>query len=246
VALKGASDVIRQRVFANMSKRAVDLMKEEMEMAGRGPPARSGKGAAGDCRHRTQVEEEGSSPRARARANRMSTEVDRRSLPRAHAIPVAGHRFECGQSVRPLITSERDAFPRHEGTRESGAALGSSPRACRRAQREGYDRDLPKASSPAIQAARRQIDAHLSGSRRRSIQLATLRSRLCANPRRDIVRLAIAIAERISAGGPRNRQALITMRARAARNSAIIPSSTVSVECATYLRPSARAAARPR
>ena len=34
VALKGASDVIRQRVFANMSKRAVDLMKEEMEMLG--------------------------------------------------------------------------------------------------------------------------------------------------------------------------------------------------------------------
>jgi flagellar motor switch protein FliG len=34
VALKGASDVIRQRVFSNMSKRAVDLMKEEMEMLG--------------------------------------------------------------------------------------------------------------------------------------------------------------------------------------------------------------------
>jgi flagellar motor switch protein FliG len=34
VALKGASDAIRQRVFANMSKRAVDLMKEEMEMLG--------------------------------------------------------------------------------------------------------------------------------------------------------------------------------------------------------------------
>ncbi len=34
VALKGASDAIRQRVFTNMSKRAVDLMKEEMEMLG--------------------------------------------------------------------------------------------------------------------------------------------------------------------------------------------------------------------
>jgi len=34
VALKGASDAIRQRVFSNMSKRAVDLMKEEMEMLG--------------------------------------------------------------------------------------------------------------------------------------------------------------------------------------------------------------------
>jgi flagellar motor switch protein FliG len=34
VALKGASDAIRQRFFANMSKRAVDLMKEEMEMLG--------------------------------------------------------------------------------------------------------------------------------------------------------------------------------------------------------------------
>jgi flagellar motor switch protein FliG len=34
VALKGASEAIRQRFFANMSKRAVDLMKEEMEMLG--------------------------------------------------------------------------------------------------------------------------------------------------------------------------------------------------------------------
>ncbi len=34
VALKGASEAIRQRVFSNMSKRAVDLMKEEMEMLG--------------------------------------------------------------------------------------------------------------------------------------------------------------------------------------------------------------------
>ncbi len=34
VALKGASDEIKQRFFANMSKRAVDLMKEEMEMLG--------------------------------------------------------------------------------------------------------------------------------------------------------------------------------------------------------------------
>jgi flagellar motor switch protein FliG len=34
VALKGASEPIRQRFFGNMSKRAVDLMKEEMEMLG--------------------------------------------------------------------------------------------------------------------------------------------------------------------------------------------------------------------
>ncbi|HWB28895.1 MAG TPA: flagellar motor switch protein FliG [Vicinamibacterales bacterium] len=34
MALKGASDAIRDRFFANMSKRAVDLMKEEMEMLG--------------------------------------------------------------------------------------------------------------------------------------------------------------------------------------------------------------------
>jgi flagellar motor switch protein FliG len=34
VALKGASEGVRQRMFANMSKRAVDLMKEEMEMLG--------------------------------------------------------------------------------------------------------------------------------------------------------------------------------------------------------------------
>jgi len=34
VALKGASEAIRQRFFTNMSKRAVDLMKEEMEMLG--------------------------------------------------------------------------------------------------------------------------------------------------------------------------------------------------------------------
>jgi flagellar motor switch protein FliG len=34
IALKGASEAIRQRFFANMSKRAVDLMKEEMEMLG--------------------------------------------------------------------------------------------------------------------------------------------------------------------------------------------------------------------
>ncbi|MCC7010570.1 MAG: flagellar motor switch protein FliG [Acidobacteria bacterium] len=34
VALKGASEAIRQRFFSNMSKRAVDLMKEEMEMLG--------------------------------------------------------------------------------------------------------------------------------------------------------------------------------------------------------------------
>ncbi len=34
IALKGASEAIRQRFFSNMSKRAVDLMKEEMEMLG--------------------------------------------------------------------------------------------------------------------------------------------------------------------------------------------------------------------
>jgi flagellar motor switch protein FliG len=34
VALKGASEAIRTRFFSNMSKRAVDLMKEEMEMLG--------------------------------------------------------------------------------------------------------------------------------------------------------------------------------------------------------------------
>ena len=34
VALKGASDAVRQLLFSNMSKRAVDLMKEEMEMLG--------------------------------------------------------------------------------------------------------------------------------------------------------------------------------------------------------------------
>jgi flagellar motor switch protein FliG len=34
LALKGASDAIRDRFFSNMSKRAVDLMKEEMEMLG--------------------------------------------------------------------------------------------------------------------------------------------------------------------------------------------------------------------
>ncbi|MEO7191678.1 MAG: flagellar motor switch protein FliG [Vicinamibacterales bacterium] len=34
IALKGASEVIRQRFFTNMSKRAGDLMKEEMEMLG--------------------------------------------------------------------------------------------------------------------------------------------------------------------------------------------------------------------
>jgi flagellar motor switch protein FliG len=34
IALKGASETIRTRFFSNMSKRAVDLMKEEMEMLG--------------------------------------------------------------------------------------------------------------------------------------------------------------------------------------------------------------------
>ena len=34
VALKGASEAIRGKFFANMSKRAVDLLKEEMEMLG--------------------------------------------------------------------------------------------------------------------------------------------------------------------------------------------------------------------
>jgi flagellar motor switch protein FliG len=34
LALKGASETIRDRFFSNMSKRAVDLMKEEMEMLG--------------------------------------------------------------------------------------------------------------------------------------------------------------------------------------------------------------------
>lgn len=34
IALKGASEAIRNRFFGNMSKRAVDLMKEEMEMLG--------------------------------------------------------------------------------------------------------------------------------------------------------------------------------------------------------------------
>jgi flagellar motor switch protein FliG len=34
IALKGASEAIRTRFFSNMSKRAVDLLKEEMEMLG--------------------------------------------------------------------------------------------------------------------------------------------------------------------------------------------------------------------
>ena len=34
VALKGASEEIRQRFFANMSKRAADMLKEEMDVLG--------------------------------------------------------------------------------------------------------------------------------------------------------------------------------------------------------------------
>jgi flagellar motor switch protein FliG len=34
VALKGASEDIRTRFFANMSKRAADMLKEEMEVMG--------------------------------------------------------------------------------------------------------------------------------------------------------------------------------------------------------------------
>jgi flagellar motor switch protein FliG len=34
IALKGANEDIRQRFFGNMSKRAVDLLKEEMEVMG--------------------------------------------------------------------------------------------------------------------------------------------------------------------------------------------------------------------
>jgi flagellar motor switch protein FliG len=34
VALKGASEEIRQRFFVNMSKRAAELLKEEMELMG--------------------------------------------------------------------------------------------------------------------------------------------------------------------------------------------------------------------
>ena len=34
IALKGATEEIRQRFFANMSKRASDMLKEEMEVLG--------------------------------------------------------------------------------------------------------------------------------------------------------------------------------------------------------------------
>ncbi len=50
IALKGASEDLRQRIFDNMSKRAAEMMREEMDVMGRRPRARGGKGAAGNRR----------------------------------------------------------------------------------------------------------------------------------------------------------------------------------------------------
>jgi len=148
----------------------------------------------------------------------MSTEVDR---PIAAApltrFPWQGIDSSADRAVRPLITGDADAYPRHEGTRDLVLPSVLAERVGV-AQREGYDRGFAEGELAGHQAARGQIDAHLSRLASTIDQLATLRSAMLRQSERDIVRLAIAIAERILRQEVRvNRQALATMARAAAQ-----------------------------
>jgi len=55
LALKTASEEVQERIFKNMSKRAAEMLKEEMEYPRSGAPARRGGGAAEDREHHPQA-----------------------------------------------------------------------------------------------------------------------------------------------------------------------------------------------
>ena len=48
LALRGANDELRAQIFKSMSSRAVEMLKEDMEVLGPGALARGGAGATGD------------------------------------------------------------------------------------------------------------------------------------------------------------------------------------------------------
>lgn len=148
----------------------------------------------------------------------MSTNVARPIVP----TPVTRFPWQRAESspepaVRPLITGDADAYPRHEGTRDLVLPSVLAERAGV-AQREGYDRGFTEGELAGRQAARLQVDVYLSRLATTIEELSSLRSAMLRQSEHDIVRLAMAIAERIVRREVHaNRQVLLTMARAAAQ-----------------------------
>ena len=54
IALKAADEKLKEKFFKNMSERAAQMMKDDLEARGPGAPVRSGGGAEGNSGHRAQ------------------------------------------------------------------------------------------------------------------------------------------------------------------------------------------------
>jgi flagellar assembly protein FliH len=119
--------------------------------------------------------------------------------------------------VRPLITGDPDASVHHQGARDLVLPSVLAERTGV-AQREGYDRGFAEGEQAGREAARLRTDAHFTRLTATIDELASLRSAMLRTAEQDIVRLAIAISERIVRREIRvNRQALSAMARAAAQ-----------------------------
>ncbi len=116
--------------------------------------------------------------------------------------------------VRPLLTDDGDTSAR---ARDFILPSVVAERA-NAAEREGYDSGFSEGVVAGRDAARQVTDAHLSRLSQTIEELSSLRTAMFHRSENDIVRLAIAMAERIVRREIRvNRSVLLTMAQAAAR-----------------------------
>ena len=180
LALKGASEAIRDRFFANMSKRAVDLMKEEMEMLGRRPAARGREGASG---HRGDCAQ---ARRRRARSRR-AREPESRMSPSARrlASSVSTHRFAWQGDVVAVVEAPSAAAPvraRARGPSRSRPRCATCrrrpPSGCRRSGARGIHQGIRAGRTRGREGRRSRLEATLQ-----RLALDDRRNRLVARRR---------------------------------------------------------------
>jgi len=120
-------------------------------------------------------------------------------------------------AVRPLLTDETDVSVRQHGARDLVLPSVLAERASV-AEREGYDSGFSEGVVAGRDAARRLTDAHHARLTTTIDELTSLRTAMLHRSEMDIVRLALAIAERIVRREIRiNRPVLLTMAQAAAR-----------------------------
>jgi flagellar assembly protein FliH len=119
--------------------------------------------------------------------------------------------------VRPLLADDADASVHQHGARDLVLPALVTERAGA-AEREGYDCGFSEGVLAGREIARQLTEAHLSRLNVTITELSSLRTAMLQRSETDIVRLAIAIAERIVRREIRvNRPVLLTMAQAAAR-----------------------------